>query len=71
LRDRFYLSENLENRYFKKLKVLIYADSRGLDITTKKYTEYIKLLSNEFDTESIICTKKWTTTFDFLDYYSK
>ena len=64
--------ESLERRCFKKLKILVYTDSRGSDIVNgSSYEFYTQKLKNKYDTELVIKTRKWTTVFDFIEYYDK
>lgn len=55
---------------FKKIKLLVYTDSRGLDIVKdKSYKNYVEKLEEIYDVDKVICPRKWTTCLDFLEYY--
>lgn len=63
-------TRDFEGKYFRKIKVLVYTDSRGQDFKKDvSYKNYIEKLAEEFEVKAVICPRKWTTTIDFLEYY--
>ena len=64
------LIKDLEGKYFRKVRILIYTDRRGVDIIKdRSYKNYIERLGEEFEVRKMICPRKWTTIIDFLEYY--
>lgn len=60
----------VEGRYFKKIKILLFTDSRGIDIIKDlSYDFYTNKLAKKYDVEMIVNSKKWTTTLDFIELY--
>lgn len=56
----------------KKLKILLYTDSRGDNIPGHTdYEHYGDLLAKKYNVEKYLCPEKWTTTLDFLDLIKK
>lgn len=54
------------------IKLLIYTDSRGNNLTKHDdYLHYPELLNIFFNTDKHLCPEKWTTTLDFLDFWQK
>lgn len=55
----------------KSFKILIYTDSRGEHVPKNcDHTIYSKRIASDkrFDVTLVLCTMKWTTTLDFLEY---
>lgn len=51
----------------RKLKILLYTDSRGDNIPGHlDYEHYGVLLEKKYNVEKYLCPEKWTTTLDFL-----
>jgi GT2 family glycosyltransferase len=69
LKDEILINEkvNVDVAVDKKIKILMYTDSRGDNISAdKNYDHFGVRLSEIYDVDMHLCTEKWTTTLDFL-----
>lgn len=72
IRGYYKLHSEKEKHLTKKIKILIYTDSRGQDMLKDfSFKFYPEKLEEKYFVDKVLCPHKWTTTLDFLEFYEK